>query len=153
MVLKYKQISMDNSLYSKCVRLRREYFWIPYRLLTSVNFEKEESDSTIFVAYHNTKDVVGCVLLSYEPHCHWYRLRQLVVHPDVQKQGIGSKLLGCAEAYIRQTKKERIVLYAHEACFSFFEKRSYKPITGWYTHQNGMRTILMERYFDKSETD
>ncbi len=141
----YRQITPESPLYPKCVKLRREFLWKPYRIITSAQFDKEEQQSSIFIATPNGRTVVGCVLLLPEPENKWLRVRQLVVDNEYRNQGIGTALLSYAETQAMEMKLNQLALYAHEECFSFFEKRDYKAITGWYTHLNGMHTILMRR--------
>ncbi len=145
MNISYRQITVDSPLYPKSVKIRREFFWEPYHIITSAKFDQEEAQSTIFVACHNMRKIVGCVLLLPEPNNKWLRVRQLVVDKSYQNQGIGSELLSRAESYASEINTETLALYTHEHSFEFFEKRGYKAITGWYTHINGMHTILMRR--------
>ncbi len=149
MRITYRQITLDSPLYSKCVKLRRDFLWEPYKIITSARFDKEEQEAVIFVATLNGRNVIGCILLSPEPMSNWLRVRQLVVDKSYRNQGIGTTLLSYAEIHATQMNFEQLALYAHEECFSFFEKRDYKPITGWYSHLNGMRTVLMRRILSK----
>ena len=113
--------------------------------MTTANFEKEENNSSIYVSLHTARQVSGCVLLMNEPQNGWYRIRQLVVDIPYQGQGVGTKLLLCAEKQAKQKGAKRVALYAHSDCVEFFEKRGYRRLSGWYAHINGMRTILMVR--------
>lgn len=140
-----REITTEHEFYSKCIRLRRELLWHPYYMVTPPNFEREENNSNIYVALHTARQISGCVLITNEPQNKWYRIRQLVVDTTCQGQGIGTKLLKCAENQACQKGAKRVALYAHSDCVLFFEKRGYRRLSGWYAHANGMKTILMVR--------
>ena len=67
MAITYRLMTTTHPLYPKCVRLRRNRFWEPMRIMTSVHFDKEERESLIFGALNGTRTLVGCVLLTPEP--------------------------------------------------------------------------------------
>lgn len=142
MKLIYQQITTKNLFYPKCIKLRREFLWQPYRIITSSNFDQEEDESSIFIALYN-KTVIGCILLTAEPQCNWQRIRQLVVNPSYRHQGIGTQLLLKAEDHAKHTGYTKTALYAFKETLPFFEKRGYKALTGWYTHANNLKTILL----------
>ena len=50
MAITYRLMTTAHPLYPKCVRLRRNRFWEPMRIMTSVHFDKEERESLIFGA-------------------------------------------------------------------------------------------------------
>ncbi len=145
----YRQITPDSPLYPKCVKLRREFLWEPYKIMTSAQFDQEDKKSVIFVATPNGRSVIGCVLLLPELGSKWLRVRQLVVDTSYRNQGIGTSLLELAEKQAAEMNFNQLALYSHKETFPFFEKRNYKAITGWYSHLNGMNTILMRCNLDE----
>ncbi|MBR4932106.1 MAG: GNAT family N-acetyltransferase [Alphaproteobacteria bacterium] len=149
MAITYRLMTTAHPLYPKCVRLRRNRFWEPMRIMTSVHFDKEERESLIFGALNGTRTLVGCVLLTPEPENDWIRLRQLVVDENYTHKGIATQLVQLAmeTAYFQDYRK--IALYAFEGITEFFEKFGFQIQSGWYTHANGMRSVLMIKEYPK----
>lgn len=142
----YRQITTHDPLYIKCVRLRRLRIWVPFHLLTSVNFEAEEEKSQFFVALLNSRKLIGCVLLLPETQNNkCIRLCQLAVEEAYCGQGIASKLINKAIKKAQLDGYEKIVLYAYNDIIPFFEKQGFQAQGVMYTHANQMQSVLMTK--------
>lgn len=141
----YRLITQNNPLYSKLIKLRYERLWKPLKIITPHSFEEEEKNSVFIVALVKSRTVAGAVALTNEPNNNWIRLRQLVVATDYEKQGIGTELINQAVAFAQSQNVRRIALFAFEEVYPFFEKNGFTTYSGWYTHINRKRSILMMR--------
>ncbi len=147
----YRLITSKNSVYSKCVKLRRERLWQPLHLVTPDDFEKTEENSVFIVAIVNLRQTVGCVRLTAEPNNNWIRLSQLVVAEDYCKEGVGSQLVGMGIAYAQKENYNRMALYAYPDVLSFFERFGFETEGKWYSHVNQVRSILMIKNLQQTD--
>ena len=69
MRLIYQEITTKSILYPKCVKLRHEFLWKPYRIITPNYFDSEENKSIILVTQHH-QNIIGCILLTPELQYH-----------------------------------------------------------------------------------
>lgn len=76
--------------------------------------------------------LVGCLLLipdrppPTDDRVVW--MRQVAVHPDHQRKGIGQQLVAAAEELARQQGYFRVVLDARETAIPFYKKLGYTGI-------------------------
>lgn len=139
----YKQIIISDPMYNKMLRMRRERIWIPKKMMLSSTFEADEQKSVFFGAFLNTRRLIGCVALTPDTINKWTLLRQLAVDERYCGLGIGRHLIQIAEEYVSENQWQHIVLFSDEETKTYFEKAGYFSSSGWYSHSNGMRSIMM----------
>lgn len=141
----YKQINISDPYYKKMLRLRRERIWIPKKTMLSDTFEADEAKSTFFGAFYNTRRLIGCIMLMPDKINKWTLMQQLAVNDQYEGMGIGQKLIKTAEEYAHAHHMDEIVLFSDETTKTYFERVGYHTVGGWYSHSNGLRTIMMRK--------
>lgn len=103
----------------------------------------EFSNTIILKAVINTK-IIGSVRAVAGNDC--YKIGRLIVHPDYQKQGIGTALLEKIESI--NTSSKVFQLFTGSKSLSnirFYEKSGYK-IIGTKTLSDKVELVFMEKY-------
>lgn len=73
------------------------------------------------------KQVIGCLGLTVTDDPHILRMKQVAIHPQYQKQGLGIQLVTTAEAYAKQNHVHEITLRARVEVMEFYQKLGYQP--------------------------
>lgn len=104
-----------------------------YRVLRQplgLEFKEEdlaaEADQIHMCAYHNGK-LAGCLLLVIVDE-NTVKMRQVAVEPELQRQGIGQKLVSYAEYYAIENGYCRIELHARQTAVHFYLDLAYQII-------------------------
>lgn len=146
----YREIITSDPYYNKMLYLRRERIWIPKRMMLPETFEEDEAKAIFFGAFYNSRRLVGCVMLVPDKINKWTLLRQLAVEEKYCSLGIGRHLIKIAEDYVKTNLMANIVMFPDEASKPYFEKLGYQAVSGWYTHSNGFRSIMMRKTENKN---
>ncbi len=56
------------------------------------------------------------------------KMRQVAVHPDLQRQGVGAKLVSSAEGVAMKRGFQTVFAHARQTALEFYEKLGYDPI-------------------------
>ena len=75
---------------------------------------------------------------------HRFRMRQVAVTEDRQRQGIGRRLVQSAETFVQQAGGAHIVLHARVPVIGFYKKLGYK-VTGERFEEIGIPHRRMEK--------
>ncbi len=106
-----------------------------------------EAQSLHLVAVESPGAVVGCVLFhpdSAEGEPPGGRLFQMAVHPRLQGQGLGVRLVRTLEEALRRQGYVRVHLHAREGVVPFYERLGYRTCGEPY-EEVGIPHRTMER--------
>jgi ribosomal protein S18 acetylase RimI-like enzyme len=87
--------------------------------------------------------VVGCVLFTADEE-HSGRLFQMAISPQLQGQGLGTRLVQKLELELRKRKVERLHLHARDSATAFYERLGYRCVGDPFT-EVGIRHRNMEK--------
>jgi len=139
-----RQIVHGSPEYTAAVELRRRVLRRPLGLDFSEAELAAETDQVHFGLWDG-EDLVGCltlvetgparlvrnrsceglgccVIITWERD---FKMRQVAVSPERQRQGIGKRLVEAAEAFVRAGE---ISLHAREIAVPFYESMGYTPV-------------------------
>lgn len=120
-------VEHNSQLYWRSVRLRHLVLRKPLGMEFQPTQLAEEVDSTHFVKLSTQKDVIGCLILKpISADC--LKMRQVAVHPNHSRKGIGTELVNYSEQYALQQHYSSIELHARESAIAFYRALSYQPV-------------------------
>ena len=123
-MLEIKQIEMRDALYQQERELRNKILLRPIGI-PDFGWEMHDPESLHFVATKNNQ-VVGCVVLYLNEGINTARLMQMAVDQDLQKQGIGQKLVELLLTTAREKGIKEVVCHARADAASFYSKVNFK---------------------------
>ncbi len=117
------EVAHGSPEYWATVDLRDSILRRPLGLQFSAEELEAEKDSH-HVACHHGNRLVGCLVLRpFEGGD--IRMRQVVVLPELQRQGIGKALINYSEALARKNGYRRMILHARDTAVGLYEKLGY----------------------------
>lgn len=125
-----KIIRTQQPEYLEVLALRQEVLRRPLGLNLYQEDLSAELDAQIFIYKINDK-VVGCLLGLPVEH-DTMRLKQMAVHPEHQRKGIGNKLMQAAENFAREKGFAKIHFHARETAIPFYERSGYVTLSGTF---------------------
>ncbi|MBN2030576.1 GNAT family N-acetyltransferase [bacterium] len=141
------QVEHNSEGYRKTVALRDEILRRPLNLSFSAE-ELNAEDGSFHLACWRDGILAACLVLkplSENQIC----MRQLAVQADLQRRGIGRKLVNYAESFAKQHGYHEMVLHARETAVEFYEKLGYRKEGDRFTEVTlphyRMRKILGNR--------
>lgn len=121
--MEFKTVQYNSVDYIEMVELRNAILLEPIGLPYFEDvFEKDEE--SIFCGCFDNGELIGCCILT-ELTEEIVQFRQMAVLEDVQKRGIGSKLIAFAEKIATQNGYKEIILHAQRAVETFYLKNGY----------------------------
>ena len=124
-------VAHNSPLYWQSVRLRDEVLRQPLNL----QFSKEElsnEDDSYHIVKINSEQVIGCLVLKPLSKTG-IKMRQVAVHPDFQKRGIGKELVHFSEQFAGENGFQSMELHARDLAIPFYKQLDYKPVGNWFT--------------------
>lgn len=122
------KVAHGSELYSACIELRDEFLRKPLGL----NFSKEELEKEVdqlHLALVSDGRIVGCLaLLPISDRV--IKMRQVIIHPDYQAQGMGKELVEFSEEVARKGGWKFMELHARVTAVPFYLRLGYE-ITGF----------------------
>jgi len=119
-----KQIDHGSREYRQMVDLRDQLLRKPLGMtFTPEELEKEKEETMI--ASYDEDDILGCCILTKVDN-ETVRLRQMAVHPDYQRKGIGASIMSFAENLARDKGYRYLIMHARDTAIGFYEKFGYK---------------------------
>lgn len=126
MDLKIKITEHNSEEYRKAVELRRRVLRIPLGLdFTEAELQDESDQIHIIVA---SGDHVVASLSLVKLDAKTLKMRQVAVDPQLQGNGIGSRLVSWTEIWAAKNDFKRIVLHARETAVKFYEDLAYTKL-------------------------
>ncbi len=137
-------VPWNSSLYLEALDLRNFYLRKPLGLSFTEDDRLEDQTAAHVVATQNDR-VIGCVL-GIEKNDR-IKIRQMVVHPEFQRQGIGSLLLRKVEQIFIDRGYSSFFLHARVESLNFYLKNKYQPVGDTF-YEVGILHQLMEKRID-----
>lgn len=110
--------------YHRIVTFREDWLRRPMGQVFTPEQLAPDADSLHFLVEEEGR-ILGCVLLRMEA-ATLARLRQLVVHPDWRKKGLGAHLTRFVEEEARRLGAASMILAARDYAIPFYEKLGYR---------------------------
>lgn len=110
--------------YDKTVELRREVLRRPLGLdFTPEQLAAERDD--LHLAHFQDGEVLGCLILTRVDDAT-LRMRQVAIHPDHQRRGLGLNLVEAAEVASSEQGFRRMILHARKTAVPFYVRLGYR---------------------------
>jgi GNAT superfamily N-acetyltransferase len=117
------QIKYDSIEYQQALELRDLYLRQPLGIVFTDQELAKENEAIHVVALSNNV-VIGCGLGLKQGE--WVKIRQMIVHPQYQNQGIGSRILGQLEEIFYQQNYRYFYLHSRYDRRIFYSKNGYQ---------------------------
>ena len=106
------------------INLRMEILRKPLGLsFTPETLEKEKEDILIG-AFDDEKITACCILTKIDSSI--IQLRQMAVHPKMERNGLGASILAFAENIARDAGFRILIMHARKTAVGFYEKQGYE---------------------------
>ncbi len=138
-----------DAVYDKALQLRTDVLRTPLGLkFTAEELKKDESD-THFGLFEDDK-ILACLTLT---KCadNKMKMRQVAVHPDFQKKGLGKKLAAESEIFAREKGFKIMFCHARKTAVPFYESMGYTIVGDEFSEVN-IPHYLMEKRLDFFES-
>lgn len=109
--------------YNQIVDLRDRVLRKPLGLVFTPEQLAAERDE-IFLA--DFREGAPVATLQFQTRAETWKMRQVAVDPEVQGQGVGSRLVRFSEDWALRSGAERFVLHARESAAPFYERLGYE---------------------------
>ncbi len=123
--MKVKQINFESREYFQTLGLRYDVLRRPLHIHFNLNDLKTESSDIHIAAFFNTQ-IVGCLILSeISDKPFFYKMRQVAVHTDFQRKGVGQLMVEFCEKLTVDKGMKSIELHARETAVPFYLSMEY----------------------------
>jgi hypothetical protein len=123
-----KQIELNSELYQQACQLRYQLFYQPHGLSFDSVFNSQETKSLhLGIIDHDLLVAYGQLTQQID---QTYKISQMVVHPNYQRQGLGKKVLAELIKIAQQKNANKIVLDARISAVNFYQQLGFKKILG-----------------------
>ena len=122
-VIRIEEIAFGSSDYKRAVTIREEILRIPLGLSFSKE-ELEEEASDFHIAGYSDETMIGTLVLSPQ-NDETIRMRQVAVHSDYHKKGIGKQLVEFSENFAVKKGYKKMILHSREDVIPFYTKLNY----------------------------
>lgn len=123
-----KQIELNSELYQQACQLRYQLFYQPHGLSFDSIFNSQETESFhLGIINHDLLVAYGQLTQQTD---QTYKISQMVVHPNYQRQGLGKKVLAELITISQQKNAQKIVLDARISAVNFYQQLGFKKIMG-----------------------
>lgn len=75
--------------------------------------------------YNDSEQLLGCLILVKLENGEEVKMRQVAVHPDCQRRGVGQKMAAESEAWGKEHHLKKMVLHARIEAVPFYDKLGY----------------------------
>lgn len=121
-------IAFGTPEFDEALSLRYQVLREPLGLDYTAEQIVEEADDIHLACFHPQGQICGYASMQAAGEGQW-KMRQVAVAPEFQKQGIGQALVAYAETMGQRLQWKAIVLHARETAIPFYEQQGY-TITG-----------------------
>jgi predicted GNAT family N-acyltransferase len=121
------ELDFATPAYDECLELRNQVLRIPLGLSFSVSDMLDESDEFHFGLYNTRMGLLACASFR-KISDSVLKMRQVVVHPAMQRTGIGSMLVNKLEIWAGHNGYKKIELHARDIAVKFYKKLDYKIV-------------------------
>jgi len=138
------QVPYNSPAYQQVIDLREEVLRKPLGISLKGEDLSKEANDAILAAFEED-EIRACLLLTPLEN-GWYKLRQMAVSAGQQKSGIGRRLVGFAEEWVRQHQGKGIRLHSRYVAIGFYEKLGYQKEGSMFL-EVGIPHVLMTKSF------
>ena len=122
---KIKKITTESPAYQSVLLLRDLVLRKPLGMnLFDENLEGDKEE-IIFGIFNENEEALASVQFKILDNLS-VKLRQMAVHPEHQKKGLGKSLVQFAEQQIKNLGYKKIEMHARKTAIPFYEKLGYK---------------------------
>jgi N-acetylglutamate synthase-like GNAT family acetyltransferase len=144
--LDFFQIDFGSHEYQQLLCLRLRYLREPLGLrFSEKDLASEESDLHFGVRTTDGLIMGGLALRLDGQAC---RLRQMLVHPDLRRRGVGKSLLKHAETHCVEQNVFHVLMHARLSAKDFYEKCGYRQLGDPFVEVT-IPHILMNKHLEK----
>lgn len=118
-----KIIDHNSDQYKDMVNLRMEILRKPLNLSYKPEDLEKEKDDILLGAFEEEK-IIGCCVLT-KLAGETCQLRQMAIHPKMQRNGLGASLLNFGENIARDAGFKIMMMHARKTAVGFYEKLGY----------------------------
>ena len=111
-------------LYKLTVSFRQKLLW-PKDGSSASEYEDGDEQMIMFLAFDPEMNIL-CGMVGYDQYTN--RLRQLVIDPDYQSRGIGSRLVGYVREEALSYGKTTLMVHAWRESVGFYSKNGFTLI-------------------------
>jgi len=122
-MIEIKIIEHNSDDYNQMVNLRNEVLRKPLGLHFTEEYLENEKGTKLIGLFKNQLLIGCCLLRSISTDV--IQLQQMAVDPDLQKHGIGTKLIEFAENEARKAGFSRVFLHARKTAIGFYERLGF----------------------------
>jgi N-acetylglutamate synthase-like GNAT family acetyltransferase len=112
--------------WQECVQLRLEVLRRPLGLTFAPEALAAESADLHLAAYQG-EALLGCLVLS-RVDAETVRMRQVAIHPDRQRGGLGTLLVAESEVQARRLGYRTMTLHARQTAVAYYERLGYRAV-------------------------
>lgn len=131
----FRLIEHGSKEYEEVVKLRKEVLRSPLGLEYTQAELAVEAEQLHFAGYAGCDPVACAVLQWITPHVA--KMRQVAIRPDLQRQGVGCRLVKAFEKEAAQRGANKIILHARQAAIPFYRGLDYE-VTGAVFEEIGL---------------
>lgn len=113
--------------YDQIIDLRTQVLRTPLGLEFYVEDIEKEYDLFHLAAYDNNDNLLATLILHPQQNGE-IKMRQVAVNPQLQKSGIGTKLVKYSEAYSKDLGFNNMTMHARESAIPFYERLGYSKV-------------------------
>ena len=106
------------------INLRMEILRKPLGLSFTPETLEKEKDDTLIGAFDEEKITACCILTKIDSTI--IQLRQMAVHPKMERNGLGASILAFAENIARDAGFRILIMHARKTAVGFYEKQGYE---------------------------
>ncbi|MEE9440271.1 MAG: GNAT family N-acetyltransferase [Saprospiraceae bacterium] len=121
----FSQVDFGTPTYCQLYNLRNEILRKPLNLKFSINEISNEYTSFHFGLFNTTDDLLATLILK-TVDLDTIKMRQVAVKHNLQKLGLGRRIVVESEHFCRQNKYKTITLNARIEAIPFYQKMGYK---------------------------
>jgi len=118
-----KIIDYNSIEYREMINLRMEILRKPLGLTFTPETLEKEKDDILIGAFDEEKITACCVLTKIDSTI--IQLRQMAVHPKMERNGLGASILAFAENIARDAGFRILIMHAIKTAVGFYEKQGY----------------------------
>ncbi len=118
-----KIIDYNSIEYREMINLRMEILRKPLGLSFTPETLEKEKDDILIGAFDDEKITACCILTKIDSSI--IQLRQMAVHPKMERNGLGASILAFAENMARDSGFRILMMHARKTAVGFYEKQGY----------------------------
>lgn len=118
-----KIIDYNSIEYQEMISLRMEILRKPLGLTFTPETLENEKDDILIGAFDDEKITACCILSKIDTTI--IQLRQMAVHPKMERNGLGASILAFAENMARDAGFRILIMHARKTAVGFYEKQGY----------------------------